>query len=520
MNRRAFLRDLTATATLPWLATGCVGGEADSVVATASGRVRGRVDAGIHAFRGVPYAAPPIGAHRYRPPRPVRAWSGVRDAIALGPTPPQPATPPPLEFFAPPIPGADYLNLNIWTREPGSARMPVVVWIFGGGFDTGSNGLYDGTAFARDGVVFVAMNYRLGAEGFLFLDDEVANVALLDQISALEWVRDNIAAFGGDPDNVTIAGQSAGAMAVGTLLTMPRASGLFRRAILESGAGNLCYSAATAREIGQRLVTKLGVAADRDAVATAGVERVLAAQTAVMGDLARQPDPQRWGGEPGCRVNMWRPTLDGSTLSAAPVDAVTAGAGADVDVLIGHNGAEGRLSLVPFRGLDSVTEAELATAMHLYRLPVERALTAYRAAYPGADPGALLAIVQGDWFYTVPGLRLADAHAPAPASTYMYEFTWRSPQFDGQLGSCHFLEVPFAFDRLHDPRMRWLTGPNPPQQLADLVHGAWVQFATTGRVHWPPYEPLRRTTMRLDLEPTVIDDPCPVRTLWEGIALT
>ncbi|WP_324194394.1 carboxylesterase/lipase family protein [Nocardia terpenica] len=521
MNRRGFLRGTAATAAFVALgAAGCGdGGAAESIVATRAGRVRGSVTEGVHAFLGVPYAAPPQGVDRYLPPRPVRPWTGVRDALTLGPTPPQPPTPPPLDFFAPPIPGADYLNLNIWTREPGSARMPVMVWIFGGGFDTGSNGLYDGRAFARDGVVFVAINYRLGAEGFLFLDDGVANVALLDQISALEWVRDNIAAFGGDPGNVTLFGQSAGAMAVGTLLAMPRAEGLFRRAIMESGAGNLCYSTDTAHEIGRRLVAKLGVAPTRDAVAAAGVERVLAAQSAVMSDLARQPDPQRWGGEPGCRVNMWRPILDGSTLPARPIDAITAGASAGVDVLLGHNGEEGRLSLVPFRSLDSVTEAELATAMRLYRLPVDRALPAYRAAYPHANPGALLAILQADWFYTVPGLRLADARTSAPAATYLYEFTWRSPQYGGQLGACHFLEVPFVFDQLHDQRLRWVTGPNPPQHLADLTHHTWIQFASTGRVPWPRYEPTRRTTLRLDVQPTTVDDPYPTRNLWEGVDL-
>ncbi|MEU6559594.1 carboxylesterase/lipase family protein [Nocardia nova] len=520
MNRRAFLRGLTASSAVPFLVTGCGGGETDSIVTTVSGQVRGSVREGVHVFRGVPYAAPPQGVDRYLPPRPAAPWAGVRDALVPGPTPPQPPTPPPLDFFAPPIPGADYLNLDIWTPAPGAARMPVLVWIFGGGFDTGSSGLYDGGAFARDGVVFVAMNYRLGAEGFLFLDDGVANVALLDQISALEWVCENIAAFGGDPGNVTVFGQSAGAMSVGTLLTMPRAAGLFRRAIMESGAGNLCYSPDTAREIGQRLITKLGVAPTRDAVAGAGVDRVLAAQTEVMKDLARQPDPQRWGGEPGCRVNMWRPTLDPATLPATPIDAVTAGTGAGVDVLLGHNSEEGRLSLVPFRDLDSVTEAELATAMRLYRLPVERALPAYRAAYPDASPGALLAILQADWFYTVPGLRFADARAHAPAATYMYEFAWRSPQFDGQLGACHFLEVPFVFDRLRDPRMRWITGPTPPQQLADLVHRTWVRFASTGRADWPRYEPSRRTTMRFDLRSAVVADPYPVRTLWDGVSLT
>lgn len=520
MNRRDFVRNTATAVALAGLAAAC-GTEdpGETIVTTRAGRVRGAATAGVHVFKGVPYAAPLHGVERYLPPRPVQPWTGVRDTRTFGPTPTQPPTPPPLDFFAPPVPGNDYLNLNIWTPEPGSARLPVMVWIYGGGFDTGNTILYDGTAFARDNVVFVAMNYRLGAEGFLFLDDGVANVALLDQIAALEWVRDNIAAFGGDPENVTIFGQSAGAMAVGTLLTMPQARGLFRRVIMESGAGNLCYSADTARGIGQRVVEKLDVAPTREAVAAAGVQRVLDAQSRVIADLARQPDPQRWGGEPGCRVNMWRPTLDGATLPTKPIDAITAGVGADVDVLIGHNSEEGRLSLVPFRDLGSVTESELITAMQLYRLPVARALPAYRAAYPGANPGALLAILQADWFYTIPGLRLADARADAPARTYMYEFTWRSPQFDGQLGSCHFLEVPFAFDQLDDQRMQWVTGPNPPQKLADLIHGAWVQFAGTGTTNWPRYEPSRRTTMRLDLVPTAVDDPYPVRKLWEGVDL-
>ncbi|GAA5049844.1 carboxylesterase/lipase family protein [Nocardia callitridis] len=521
MNRRDFLHFTAAASALTGLAaTGCGASDpAETIVTTRAGRVRGAVADGIHVFKGVPYAAPPQGARRYLPPQPAEAWSGVRDALDFGPTSPQPPTPPPLEAFAPPIPGADYLNLNIWTPEPGSTRLPVLVWIFGGGFDTGATPFYDGSAFARDGVLLVSINYRLGAEGFLFLDDGVANVALLDQIMTLEWVRDNIAAFGGDPANVTIFGQSAGAMAVGTLLTMPRANGLFRRAILESGAGNLCYSTDTARELGRRLIAKLDVAPTREAVAAAGVDRVLAAQAAVMGDLARQPNPQQWGGEPGCRINMWRPTLDGETLPSKPIDAALVGASADIDLLIGHNSEEGRLSIVPFRSLDSVTEAELGTAMRLYRLPAEQALPAYRAAYPGANPGALLSILQADWFYTIPGIRLAEARATAPAATYMYEFAWRSPQFDGELGACHFLEVPFVFDQLHDEQMRWITGPNPPQQLADSVHGAWVRFAESGRLDWLQYESTHRSSMRFDLEPTVVDDSCRVRELWEGVDL-
>ncbi|WP_016700832.1 carboxylesterase/lipase family protein [Actinoalloteichus spitiensis] len=490
-----------------------------AVVTTRAGRVRGRNENGVHRFLGIPYAAAPSGPNRFLPPNPAPPWAGVRDAGADGPTPPQLPTPPPLDAFLPTVAGADYLNVNVWTSQPGDARQPVMVWIPGGGFDTGNNVIYDGSRFARDGVVLVAINYRLGAEGFLVLDDDIANVGLLDQIAALEWVHDNIAAFGGDPDNVTVFGQSSGAMSVGTLLTMPNARGLFRRAIMQSGAGNLCYSLDTGREIGHRVADMLGVAPTREAVAEAGVDRLLAAQLSVAGDLARTPDPQRWGAEPGARVNMWRPTVDGVTLPRVPLEAIASGAGSDVDVLIGQNAEEGRLSLVPFAGLDSVTDAAFLDALRLYRLP-DSAATDYRTAYPDATPGELLAILQGDWFYRIPAIRLAEARADAAARTHMYEFTWRSPQFDGHLGACHFLEIPFVFDLLDDPVMRWVTGPNPPQPLADLMHSTWVRFAATGEVPWPRYEPARRTTMCFDADPVVRDDPSPIRATWAGVDLT
>jgi len=207
----------------------------DLVVQTHRGRVRGRRGEGVTAFKGVPYAAPPFGANRLRPPRPAEPWDGVRDALAFGPKSPQVSYPPGIaEALAELVgSGEDCLTLNIWTPGPGPARRPVMVWIPGGMFEfhaTGASAFYDGSRFARDGVVCVTINYRVGAEGFLYLGDGLANLGLLDQIAALQWVQENIAAFGGDPDTVTIFGESAGAMSVATLLSMPRAAGLFRRA--------------------------------------------------------------------------------------------------------------------------------------------------------------------------------------------------------------------------------------------------------------------------------------------------
>src|SRR5689334_3793785 len=211
------------------------------VIQLADGAVRGREESGVCSFLGIPYAAPPFGANRMRPPQPVAPWDGVRDATAFGPTTPKGDYPPQYMPLFPEvvIAGEECLNLNVWTQDPGASGLPVLVWIHGGSFMNGSGSVssYDGTAFARDGVVCVTINYRLAAEGFLYLGDGIANLGLLDQLAALRWVQENIAAFGGDPGRVTVAGESAGAMSVTTLLSMPLAAGLFAQAIAQSGAG-------------------------------------------------------------------------------------------------------------------------------------------------------------------------------------------------------------------------------------------------------------------------------------------
>ena len=233
------------------------------VIQTAQGAVRGISQAGIVSFKGIPYAAPPFDANRFQPPQPHAPWQGVFDASAYGPTVPKPPYFPPFDGLLPEpaIPGQECLNLNIWTTDPPSSGKPVLVWIHGGAFanGTGAITIYDGSRFARNGVVVVTINYRLGADGFLFLGDGISNLGTLDQIAALEWVRDNIEAFGGDPHSVTIAGESAGAMSATTLLSLPQTKGLFRRVIAQSGAGHHVLSPATAQRVGQYLAEKLDV---------------------------------------------------------------------------------------------------------------------------------------------------------------------------------------------------------------------------------------------------------------------
>jgi para-nitrobenzyl esterase len=501
------------------------------VIKIRQGEVRGNVIDGVNSFKGIPYAAPPFGANRLRPPQSVAPWIGVRDALNFGPIVPQPLAPSSLDDLLPNpnIPGEDCLNLNIWSPELGSIGQPVMVWIHGGLFEFGTGAAYDGSHFARDGIVCVTINYRVGAEGFLYLGEGNANLGLLDQIAALEWVQENIAVFGGDPDNVTIFGESAGAMSVASLLAMPLAEGLFRRAISQSGAAHHTISTATARRVGRHLAEKLGVAATREAIAAVPVDRLLQAQAALDTDLAAHPDPEYWGREVVSAMLLWQPVVDGGVIPSPPLDRIAAGAGAGIEVLVGTNTDEHRAMLVPGGAIDSakrrlrqrVTPESLASAVEAYGLPVEETLFAYRALHPGASSGDLLAAIQTDWYWRIPAIRLADAHAQGGSVTYMYEFAWHSPEFDGLFGACHGLEIAFVFDTLDKrfkPFMGPLLGAEPPQQLADKMHAAWVAFATNGDCGWPQYDLNRRATMRFDLTSTVMDDPHSAeRTLWAGV---
>ena len=495
----------------------------DRVVKTRYGEVRGSEIEGVHIFKGIPFAAPPFGANRFQPPQPVEPWSGVRDALAYGPTVPKPPYSSPYDalLLEPTIPGEDCLNLNIWSPDLGEARLPVVVWIHGGAFVNGSGavGTYDGSHFARDGVVCVTVNYRLGVDGFLYFgpDAGIANRGMLDQVAALEWVQENIAAFGGDPSNVTIFGESAGGMSVTTLLSMPRAKGLFRRVIAQSGAGHHVISADTGQRVCNHLAQKLGVAPTREAFATLPLDRLLQAQVEVSGDLYRNPDPALWG-ELLFNQMPFEPVIDGDVIPVRPIDGLVAGDGTGIDVLAGTNAEEQRLFLVPNGVIGSLTGQALAGAIAAYGSPVETTLTTYRASHPEASPGELYSAIVTDWFYRVPAIRLAEAQVKNSSKAYMYEFGWRSPSFNGELGACHALEIAFAFDTLAIPGQELLLGPNPPQSVADTMHAAWVAFAKSGDPGWPQYDLQRRATMRFDIDSKLVDDPnSPQRSLWEGL---
>ncbi|MFD2416326.1 carboxylesterase/lipase family protein [Amycolatopsis pigmentata] len=487
---------------------------------TRHGAVLGETIDGVTSFKGIPYAAPPFGPNRFLPPQPVEPWDGVRDARDYGPTAPKAPYPAPTSELLPEpdIPGEDCLNLNVWTPDP-AARLPVMVWVHGGAFTNGSGSVpsYDGSRFARDGVVCVTINYRLGVDGFLFLDDGApANLGLRDQVAALRWVRENIAAFGGDADNVTVFGESAGGMSIGALLAAPEATGLFRRAVLQSGAAHHVVTAATADRIGRHLTTMLGIPATREAIAAVPVERVVQTVQELRAAITAEPDPARWG-EIAYNLMPLEPVVDGDFLPTTPIEAIAAGSSAGVDVLVGNNSDEFRFFLVPAGVIDHIGDPAVRATAAGYGLDADKAVATYRAKYPDASPGDLMAALATDWFYRLPAIRLAEAREGRPGSSYLYEFAWQPPTFEGRLGAGHTIEIPFVFDKLDDPAFAPQLGAEPPQPLADAMHAAWVSFATNGNPGWPAYDTAHRTTMRFDTTPEILTDPDPdQRTLWDG----
>jgi carboxylesterase type B len=236
----------------------------------------------------------------------------------------------------------------------------------------------------------------------------------------------------------------------------------------------------------------------------------------VDGDVTAHPDPERWGGDVAVSMMAWQPVIDGDVIPSRPIDRIAAGCAAKIDLIVGTNIDEHRLFLVPGGAIDQIPVEALPGVVVAYGLPVEATLAAYRAAHSGASAGDLLAAIQTDWWWRIPAIRLADAHARSAPSTYMYELAWRSPQLDGLLGACHALEIPFVFDTLGNATEP-LWGTDPPQQLADTMHSAWVAFAAHGDCGWPKYDLGRRATMRFDVMSEVVDDPrCAERALWEG----
>lgn len=466
-----------------------VSASASPIVETQTGRLRGISAAGVTSYLGVPYAAPP---ERFEHPARRTPWSGVYEATTPGPAAPHRVREL-AEIDAVPLIGSgsdggdgDYLRLNVWAPTD-AVKAPVMVWVHGGGFVVGSKDapVQDGTEFARSGVVCVAINYRMGIDGFLPVPGAPTNLGLRDILFALQWVQDNIAAFGGDPANLTVFGESAGAMAIADLVTSPLAKGLFGRAIIQSGHGAMVRDIGVAQRLVRKLAKLLGVTPDLEGFSNVGNEAAMDALEKVASPRAvdlRDED----GFEPVYGISRFIPVWGDDVLPQKPIDALRDGAGKDVDVLIGSNAEEMNLYFVP-TGVRGKIPALLAWWLVARSQPRARAaLKAYGMGRQGVRSGEAMTRALSDLVFRWPARQYADAHQ---GRTWVYEMDWRSPACGGDLGACHGIEIPFVFKTLECATgPRGLLGENPPADLAERVHAIWAGFARDGTLPWRQWD--------------------------------
>jgi para-nitrobenzyl esterase len=500
-------------------------------VQTQTGRLEGEQRRGHIAFRGIPYAKPPIGALRFSAPEPAEPWLGVRNAHRFGPSAPQGSSDTPY-MAAQGEQCEDCLYLNVYTPST-DGKKPVLFWIHGGGFTLGSasSELYDGGPLCERGdVVVVTINYRLGALGYLYLGAHggesigaSSNLGQLDQVAALQWVRANIEAFGGDPANVTIFGESAGSMAVCTLLMMPSARGLFQRAIAQSGASLDFQRPEDAAEVTEQLLHALDIP-------KTALERLREVDAAQLVAAQIVPTLRARGGI------GYSPVIDPVNLSLHARDAIAQGLSAEVPLVIGTNRDEMNLfRIAALRELDKPMDDARAfevvgKGLRQSGEQIASLVEAYRASratrgLPHSNR-ALIGAIQSDQRFRIPSIRFAEAYRVKQPRTFMYLFTYESPAMRGALRACHALELPFVFGTLDAPFQDRFAGRGEAvNQLSETMMDAWLAFARTGSPatltagDWVPYDTDRRATMVFDAKTRLEDAPYEEeRAAWDRLA--
>jgi para-nitrobenzyl esterase len=500
------------------------------VVSTSNGPVRSYIRNGVHTFKGIPYGASTAGKNRFMPPVKPESWTSVKDTVAYGFACQQVHGPDwdnPLQHFVMNfdfgLMSEDCLSLNVWTQGPGDGKKrPVMVWIHGGGFQNGSSfelACYDGENLCRRGdVVLVSVNHRLNVLGYLNLATAggpayapSANVGMLDLVAALEWVRDNIEAFGGDRGNVTIFGQSGGGGKVNTLMAMPKAKGLFHKTIVQSGSMRMIGKPEDTARVGEELLKQLKVApSELEKLHDLPYAKLMAA-VRVAGEAANRDRPRPPGSLPGLG---WRPTADGTIVAGAPFITGGPRLDADIPLLVGCTLNEVSPSAYD-EALESLSrEALLERVARTYEGKAPAIVAAYEKEYPAARPIDVLSMVES---LRMGGGSLTQAQEKADqggAPVYAYRFDWRSDILDGRLRAFHALDMAFTFDNT----VRWEAatgGGERAQQLASRMSEAWIRFAHTGDPNhrhlpqWPPYDRTGGAVM-------IFDDHCRVKRHPDG----
>jgi para-nitrobenzyl esterase len=485
--------------------------------------VRGISEAGVYAFKGLRYAAPPTGANRFKPPQPVGPWKNIMDADRVGAAAIQPMTGqpdmPPDEQHS-----EDCLFLNVWTPAPNGPKKPVMVWLHGGGFTSGSGGrpTYSGRFFAQDDIVCVTVNHRLSVFGYLQLPSEWGDeyhasglAGMLDIVAALRWVKANIAQFGGDPGNVTIFGESGGGAKVSTVLGMPSAKGLFHKAVIQSGAGLEALPRADAEALGAALLDVLGIkAGDKAGLAALDTATIFDAQAKAIAKLTHQDQAPNFIKSTKFLKQGFVPCINSVELPQHPFSPTATRLSQDVPLLIGTNKDESTLFLVHAKGFGSQTDADFEREVRdAYPVIADKVIAELRKAHPDYSPAYLITALSTANMFWKDSVTLAERKVDLNAApVYMYKMTWETPISGGALKSPHALELSFVFGTYDD--VRSFVGPGPaPAIMSKQMHPAWVAFARTGNPNtsalpqWPTYDRTRRATMIFDVESRVVDDP-------------
>ncbi len=489
------------------------------IVESTYGQLKGERIGEISVWKGIPYAKPPVGKLRFRSPEKPEQWEGVREATQFGSIAPQVPSEV-MEFLGSELENTDEdcLFLNVWSPAADDKRRPVMVWIHGGAFAAGSGSgpMYDGTSFAEKGdVVVVTFNYRLGVFGFLHVGeaggDDFAgsgNCGIQDQVAALQWVQDNIAKFGGDPNQVTVFGESAGAMSIGVLLAFPSARGLFQQAILQSGAGANVHSSEMAEKVANRFLTALDIGPEN------------------LGELRKLSTEKLLKTAALLPYMSLVPVIDGITLLEHPEQALVKGAASDITMLIGTNKDEYRLFSYFDPRWKNDDEKEIAAIFEktfgVRWAEMSSQLLENEKLNQDVYDGLMTMSV-----FTFPAIRLAEQQIKQNAPVWMYRFDWESPVLEGGLKACHAMEIPFVWNTVGKPGMEKLTGEETEKEKLSLtMHQSWLQFAKKGNPstselpEWPAYDLENRSVLLFNNEYVVVQDPNSTeRRNWEKAAV-